>query len=109
MRVPPEGADERREFERELLYSEIGETIGALLADLGISQRELARRMKKSESWVSRIIGAGENVTAKTLADVGLALGLRFYLGAEELPGRADGLTAADGPLPDWVRSQQGR
>jgi transcriptional regulator with XRE-family HTH domain len=103
MRVPAAGTEKRREFERELFFSEIGETIGSLLVDLGVSQRELARRMGKSESWVSRIVGAGENVTAGTLADVGLALGLRFHLGAAEMPDRDAGPAANDAPLPDWI------
>jgi len=95
---------DRREFERELLYGEVGETVGALLAELGISQRELAERMGLSESRVSRIVGAAENTTLRTIADLGLALGLRFHLVAEELPDRDQGPAAGDGPLPPWLR-----
>jgi len=98
-----ETQEDRREFERELLYGEVGETVGALLAELGISQRELADRMGLSESRVSRIIGAAENTTLRTIADLGLALGLRFHLVAEELPDREQGPTAGDGPLPPWL------
>jgi transcriptional regulator with XRE-family HTH domain len=101
-RVAKEHAD-HREIERELLFGEVGETIGALLAELGISQRELASRMGLSESRVSRIIGAGENLTLRTVADLGFALGFRFRLGAEELLDRGQGPAASDGPLPKWL------
>jgi DNA-binding Xre family transcriptional regulator len=55
----------RREFEHELLYGEIAETVGALLAELGISQKELAERLGLSESRVSRILGGTENMTLR--------------------------------------------
>jgi transcriptional regulator with XRE-family HTH domain len=97
-----------RDFERELLFGEVGETVGALLAELGISQRELAERMGLSESRVSRIVGAGENTTLRTIADLGFALGLRFHLVAEELPDRAHGPAAGDGPLPPWLSKSAG-
>ena len=94
---------ERREFERELLYGEVGETVGALIRELGISQRELATRLGVTEGRVSRILGSGENVTLKTLADLGVVLGLRFHLAAEELPDRNQGQAASDSPLPEWL------
>ncbi|HEX6204363.1 MAG TPA: helix-turn-helix transcriptional regulator [Solirubrobacterales bacterium] len=113
MPLPPEASamkgsakkseGERRDFERELLYGEVGETLGALIAELGISQRQLADRLGLSESRVSRILGGAENVTLKTLADLGVALGLRFRLAAEELPDRDQGPAAEDGPLPEWL------
>lgn len=94
---------DRREFERELLFGEVGETVGALLAELDLSQRELAERMGLSESRVSRIVGGGENATLRTIADLGFALGLRFHLVAEELPDRDQGPAAGDGPPPAWL------
>lgn len=94
---------QRRDFERDLLYGEVGEMVGALIAELGISQRQLAQRLGLSESRVSRILGGAENVTLKTLADLGVALGLRFRLAAEELPDRSEGQAAEDGPLPEWL------
>lgn len=99
--------EDRREFERELLFGEVGETIGALLRALGVSQRELAERMGLSESRVSRIIGAGENVTLRTVADLGFALGVRFQLAAEKLPEHQQGPAAKDPPLPDWLFRKQ--
>jgi transcriptional regulator with XRE-family HTH domain len=103
MTRPTNVSVDRRDFERELLLGEVGETMGALLRELGIPQRELAKRMQLSESRVSRIVGAGENLTLKTIADVGLALGIRFSFQAEELSDRSRGPAAADGPLPDWL------
>jgi transcriptional regulator with XRE-family HTH domain len=103
MKSKARNEEERREFERELLYGEVGETVGALIHELGITQRGLAERLGLSESRVSRILGSGENVTLKTLADLGIALGLRFHLSAEELPDRDQGPAAGDGPLPAWL------
>lgn len=100
-------AGERRELERQLLYGEVGEEVGALMAELGISQRELADRMGLSESRVSRIIGAADNTTLKTISDLGFALGIRFRLAAEELPDRDSGLAAGDGPLPGWLLAER--
>jgi transcriptional regulator with XRE-family HTH domain len=94
---------EQRDFERQLLYGEVGETVGALIKELGISQRQLADRLELSESRTSRILGGTGNVTLKTLADLGVALGLRFRLTAEELPDRDEGPAADDGPLPSWL------
>jgi transcriptional regulator with XRE-family HTH domain len=99
----PAKEDERRDFERQLLFGELGETVGALINELGITQRQLAERLELSESRTSRILGGTGNVTLKTLADVGVALGLRFHLTAEELPDRDEGPAADDGPLPDWL------
>lgn len=94
---------EQRDLERHLLYGEVGETVGALIKELGISQRQLADRLDLSESRTSRILGGTGNVTLKTLADLGVALGLRFRLTAEELPDRDKGSAADDGPLPSWL------
>jgi transcriptional regulator with XRE-family HTH domain len=104
-----ERLEDHREFERELLIGELGETVGALLRELRISQRELAERMGRSESRVSRMVGAGENATLKTVADLGFAFGVRFRLVAEELPYRVEGPAAADGPLPHWLAKNANR
>jgi transcriptional regulator with XRE-family HTH domain len=96
------------EFERKLLYGEAAETIGALLRERGISQRELAERLGRSPSRVSRILGTGENTTLKTVADLGWALGLRFKLVATPLPDRGVSPAAEDPPDPAWLRRQIG-
>src|SRR5690606_3362980 len=56
-----------------------------------------------SESRVSRVVGGGENITLRTMSDLGFALGLRFHLVAAELPDRGRGPAAGDGPLPAWL------
>lgn len=99
--------EEHLDFERELLYGEAAETIGALVNELEISQRELAARMQRSESRVSRILNAGENTTLKTIADLGFALGLRFHLTATPLPDRDRSPAAADPQLPGWLARQR--
>jgi antitoxin component HigA of HigAB toxin-antitoxin module len=97
-------ADEqhRRRFERELLYGEATEALSALMTSQGISQRELAERLGISRGRVSQILSGRENLTLKTLAEVGWALGVRF----EVSPFAADreGTPAlADPPPPSWI------
>lgn len=99
--------NDRRDFERELLYGEVAEMLGALVYEIGISQRDLAERMQRSESRVSRILNTGENTTLKTIADLGFALGLRIHLTATPLPDREQSPAAADKSLPKWLARQR--
>src|SRR5947208_2850834 len=70
----------RRIFEEELLLGEATENVTALLRSLTISQRELARRLNVSEARVSQIVSGAENLTLRSLAALGWALGVRFEL-----------------------------
>lgn len=98
----------RLTFERELLFGEAIETVAAMLASQGISQRELAERLGRSEARVSRILHGGENTTLKTIADLGYALGIRFALVPVPFADR-DGTPAVDDPpAPDWLSRQRG-
>lgn len=95
----------RRTYEEELLLGEATENLTALLRSLGISQRELARRLGVSEARVSQIVSGAENLTLRSLAALGWALGVRFELDPVAM-GRADRLgTPAEGDAapPDWL------
>jgi len=100
--VPP-----RLTYERELLFGEAIETVAALLASQGISQRELAERLGRSEARVSRILNGGENTTLKTIADLGYALGIRFTLAPVPFADRTGTPAADDEPAPEWLARQR--
>jgi transcriptional regulator with XRE-family HTH domain len=95
--------ENRRTFERELLFGESTETIHALLQSMDISQKELAQRLGLTEGRVSRILSGRENVTLRTLADVGWAIGIRFALVPLPFEDRADTPAADDPPPPRWL------
>src|SRR5687768_11105285 len=101
-RVDLDEGSARRLYERELLYGEAIETISALLKTHAISQKELARRLEVSEARVSRILTGRENLTLKTVADLGWALGVRLSLAPVPFDDRADTPAQNDPPPPSW-------
>lgn len=94
---------DRRAVERELLFGETVETVRALAAELGLTQRDLARRVGVSEARMSLILSGRENLTLRTLADLGWASGVRFELVAVPLEDRDGTPAAADPPPPRWL------
>jgi transcriptional regulator with XRE-family HTH domain len=60
------------------------------MQEQGISQRDLARRLGRSEPWISRVLNGRENTTLKTVAELAWALGLRLRLVPEPLESVAD-------------------
>jgi len=52
--------------------------IHAVLKDRGISHRQLAKRLRKHHSFVSRVLSGNENVTIETLQLICSQLGLRL-------------------------------
>lgn len=57
------------------------------MEELGINQQELARRMGKKESQISRMLSGEANITLKTLSqiDEALGLGIEFTCGSRTL------------------------
>jgi transcriptional regulator with XRE-family HTH domain len=78
------------------------------MREQGVSQRELAQRLGRSEAWISRVLNGRENTTLKTVAELGWALGLGFSLAPHALP-REETPAAGDPPLPKWVDRQARR
>jgi transcriptional regulator with XRE-family HTH domain len=98
----------RRTFEEELLFGEVTDTVSGLLGSLGVTQRALADRLGLSEGRVSQILSGGENITLRTLASLGWALGARFEFQPIPLLDRA-GTPAQDDPTyPEWVEHLSG-
>lgn len=62
----------------ERLILEATEAVVAVLDANGISRQELAQRMGKSKGFVSQLLSGERNMTLRTLADLGHALGCRF-------------------------------
>jgi transcriptional regulator with XRE-family HTH domain len=93
----------RRLVEEEKLVGDTAETIRALLLDLEISQRELAARLGVTEGRVSQMLDEESNLTLKSLAGIGWALGLEFDLCARPMTQKGDTPAANDKPVPQWL------
>ncbi len=94
---------DRRAVERELIYGETIETVRALCAELGLTQRDLARRVGVSDARMSLILSGRENLTLRTLSDLGWASGVRFEVVAVPFEDRSDTPAAEDPPPPRWL------
>jgi transcriptional regulator with XRE-family HTH domain len=103
-RLPARIQQHVRDHERELLYSEVVEHLRAITAALGVTQHELADRLQVSDARISRIMTGRENITLKTLADLGWALGMRFELAAAPLTDRTGTPAQHDPPPPTWLQ-----
>lgn len=90
-------------FEGALLRAETAETLGALVAAIGVSQRALASRLHLSEPRVHRILKDDVNLTLNTVASIAFALGCRVNLVLVPVEDR-DGTAAEDDPpATDWL------
>jgi transcriptional regulator with XRE-family HTH domain len=93
----------RRDYEHELLYAEVVEHLRAIIRELGLTQHDIATRLGRSDARVSHLMSGRENLTLRTLADLGWALGLRFEMVAVPLADRADTPARDDPPAPRWL------
>lgn len=101
-------AADRADHDYGVLKIATADTLGMLVDDLGITRAELARRLGKSEAWVSKALSGSQNLTLRSISRLAHALGTRpdFRL----RPGHRDGTPAeSDPPLPSWVRDGQAR
>lgn len=64
------GTPERDQLERELESLRIGFKIRAAREKKNLTQEELAVRINKKRTFISKIENDGENITLKTLFDV---------------------------------------
>ncbi len=93
----------RRAYEEELLFGEATDTLAGLVESLGLTQRELAARLGVSEGRVSQILSGTENLTLRSLAALGWALGVRFDLDPRPMADREGTPAANDPPAPAWL------
>jgi transcriptional regulator with XRE-family HTH domain len=93
----------RRAFEEEYLVGEATDTIAGLLNSLGLSQKVLANRLSVSPGRVSQVLSGAENLTLRSLASLGWALGVRFELAPMAMSDREGTPAADDPPPPDWL------
>lgn len=65
-----------QELKKQLMYSDlIAEKLLRLLKNQGMTQRDLAKRLGKTEAEVSRWLDGTHNFTLRTLAVISIALG----------------------------------
>ena len=69
------GSPKRDELERELESLRVGLKIKSARVSLNMTQEQLANRIDKKRSFISKIENNGENITLKTLFEV-VELGL---------------------------------
>lgn len=72
--------ERQRLFEEESLIAEGTELIAQLLEAQGVSRQELAARLGKSKGFVSQLLSGERNMTLRTVAALGFALGTRVEL-----------------------------
>lgn len=80
------------------------------LSELGMSRSDLAKRLGKRPSSVTRVLSGGANVTLQTIAEYDAALGLNLRIGCDpdivERPGvtvRATATQSARGASAPYV------
>jgi transcriptional regulator with XRE-family HTH domain len=88
-----------KNFQRERLATEITELICRLMIEKKVTRAELASRLGKSRPYVTKLLGAGTNLTVRTLSDVFHALGCSLRV--VDTP-----LSVVTGPLGDSVLNQ---
>jgi transcriptional regulator with XRE-family HTH domain len=95
--------DARREYEEAYLVGEVTDSLSALLQELGLSQADLAKRLRVTKGRVSQILSGRQNMTLRTLAAIGWALGVSFDFSPRPMADRAGTPAAADPGLPGWL------
>lgn len=87
-KYPPEQRDEYdRAYAAATLAGELAEMVYTLRTQAGLTQSELARRMRTTQSSIARIESGGSLPTIEMLARLARATGTRLHLAA---PGIAD-------------------
>jgi ribosome-binding protein aMBF1 (putative translation factor) len=79
----------RAEQQRLAQFEDLARLVIKHRAALGISQQELARRVRTSHSAISRLESGRHKTSVATLQRVAEALGVRFVLGFESGPRKA--------------------
>ena len=97
----PSGADLERQYPSERLLEYVMDfcfMVEDRLEELGMTRSELAKRLGRKPSSVSRILSGTANVTLKTIAEYDAALGLDIKLTSG---AQADGHVSFSAPLQE--------
>jgi transcriptional regulator with XRE-family HTH domain len=70
---------QRRLFNRDRVKEEAAIGVYELMEHNGISRAELARRIGRSRSYVTKVLSGSHNVTLETLADLYFAMGRALH------------------------------
>lgn len=73
----PLGDAEDRAFAREELVYNVTEDLLVFLEDSDTSKKELARRLGKSQAYVTQLLSGSRNMTLGTFSDVCFSLGFK--------------------------------
>lgn len=96
---------ERRNYEAATLRYMAAAHISNYLDNAGIPAKDLAQRIRKSRSWISKLLSGRQNATLDTLAEVAWALGAKWSI---DLVAASRSSTPAedDPPPPSWAVHQ---
>lgn len=94
---------ERLEYEQTVLRQIFVSLVESVMEETGIPAKEVAARMGKSKAWVSKLLSGRHNPTVDTMAELALALGLRWDV-ALQVADRTGTRAEADPEPPTWVR-----
>lgn len=107
--VETESTSLHTQYEVELLAGSVIQVVKGLMEANGISQRQLAERLRVSEARVSRILNDSENMKLSMVAALGRAVGVRFALAPIPFEDRDGTPAAEDPPPPRWLASRRRR
>ncbi|MGH8910655.1 MAG: helix-turn-helix domain-containing protein [Egibacteraceae bacterium] len=100
---PLQRPEVRRAYEEELLFGTATVTIEAMLESVGVTRGQLASRLGVSPSRISQILSGKENLTLRSLAALGWALGIRFELHPIPMADRVGTPAVSDSNPPEWL------
>lgn len=97
---------ERLEYEAATLRYTAAAHVENYLDHSGMQAKDLAQRIRKSRSWVSKLLSGRQNATLDTLAEIAWALGARWKISlvASERRGTP---AENDAPPPSWAAVEQ--
>jgi transcriptional regulator with XRE-family HTH domain len=72
--------EDARGLRQEELIIEVTEALARALRTSGLTQSDVAARLGKTKGFISQIMGGGNNLTLRTLADVAGAIGCRVQV-----------------------------
>ncbi|TDK35213.1 XRE family transcriptional regulator [Rhizobium deserti] len=85
MKFGPSNAEEALVFATEELKADTQYEILRALANAGMSQADLARKLGVSQAWVSQALSDDANLTIDTIAKIFLGLGLQCHFSSQSV------------------------